>query len=394
MSSQPTSLSPQLALLPIQNLLALAELQPRLVRLGIRNVEDAWKMLQAPNAARGMLHPDDFQTIEAAINQLIKEHDFCRSFNWDLLAYSPEVQAQFAQKAQAIFDDAYCDTKLIYLSIPTRTLRALENAELASVRDVLAAQPRLMEVRNLGNRSIGELFRILGQFARVYRYMLGNLWSVTQRRLSPQGLIKVVIGPLKDRERDVLVKRYGLEGQEMTLRETGDALGISRERARQIQNRTMEKLREGSSIALIHDWVELHLPHIIHRSMIKAGGLASTQAIISTVSTEGFSLSLVSDVLGIELSEMLKRQELIQAGERLWAINKPFARLCWDAVDAIEAQPISEDQTHDNADFVEQVMADFKTTHTVASRYTPAPSFISLVVRHRALFWAQRPEDA
>jgi RNA polymerase primary sigma factor len=50
---------------------------------------------------------------------------------------------------------------------------------------------------------------------------------------------------LPKRERDVLVLRYGLNGQApMTLEEVGVAFGVTRERVRQIENGTLKKLKE------------------------------------------------------------------------------------------------------------------------------------------------------
>ena len=371
-----------LAMVPIQNLLSLADLLPKLHHIGVRNAQDAERLVVRPDHIHKDLTPDDMTSITAALEQLKAEQQFVEKFNWDLLAYSPVVQAEFALKAPKVFDPAYIETRLIYLSIPTRTLRALEGAELDTVGEVLASQAALLEMRNLGERSVGELFRILGQFARVYRFMLGNLWSVTQRRLTPPALLKAIVGPLKDRERDVINKRYGLQGKELTLRETGEALGISRERARQIQSRTMEKLREGSSLALIHDWVDVHLPHLIHRSMMKLGGLANAEKLINSVSSTGFSLTLICDILDIELPALFARVELARAGQDLWCINKPFSRLAFDAVRAIHApgRKTNLDPAPDSV--VEAIIADYRTEHPVASRYPPSPTFIRNVLRH------------
>ena len=50
---------------------------------------------------------------------------------------------------------------------------------------------------------------------------------------------------LTERERKILVLYYGLDdGEEMTLEEIGDLLGVTRERIRQIRNRAFDKLRE------------------------------------------------------------------------------------------------------------------------------------------------------
>ncbi|MDX6551034.1 MAG: polymerase primary sigma factor [Gaiellales bacterium] len=49
---------------------------------------------------------------------------------------------------------------------------------------------------------------------------------------------------LTAREREILNQHYGLEGPAKTLREIGEELGISAERVRQIEERSLEKLRD------------------------------------------------------------------------------------------------------------------------------------------------------
>jgi hypothetical protein len=53
-----------------------------------------------------------------------------------------------------------------------------------------------------------------------------------------------LISDLKDREREVIVRRFGLEGKEKeTLQSIGDSFGITRERVRQIENAALNKIR-------------------------------------------------------------------------------------------------------------------------------------------------------
>jgi RNA polymerase primary sigma factor len=54
---------------------------------------------------------------------------------------------------------------------------------------------------------------------------------------------------LDERERTILAWRFGLDGEDpLTLQQVGERLGLSRERVRQIENRTLERLRECEGI--------------------------------------------------------------------------------------------------------------------------------------------------
>ncbi|MFA9446805.1 RNA polymerase sigma factor RpoD/SigA [Egicoccus sp. AB-alg6-2] len=59
--------------------------------------------------------------------------------------------------------------------------------------------------------------------------------------------IEAALGALDDRERIILVLRFGLHGEEpQTLEEIGAHFGLTRERIRQMQNRALAKLRHPS----------------------------------------------------------------------------------------------------------------------------------------------------
>jgi RNA polymerase primary sigma factor len=56
--------------------------------------------------------------------------------------------------------------------------------------------------------------------------------------------VRKVLGDLPDREREVLVMRYGLGGQNpQTLEQCGEAFGVTRERVRQIETSTLRKIK-------------------------------------------------------------------------------------------------------------------------------------------------------
>ena len=76
----------------------------------------------------------------------------------------------------------------------------------------------------------------------------------TAFNLALQDTIESVLHQLTDREMRIIQLRFGLMGSgPCTLQETGSALGITRERVRQIQEKVMAKLRNLPAIEDLHN---------------------------------------------------------------------------------------------------------------------------------------------
>ena len=79
--------------------------------------------------------------------------------------------------------------------------------------------------------------------------------TVMQDALKNQ--IALCMGSLKDREREVIERRYGfIDGKEMTLEEVGAIFGITRERVRQIEKKALRKLQHPSRKKMLQDFVD------------------------------------------------------------------------------------------------------------------------------------------
>ena len=56
-------------------------------------------------------------------------------------------------------------------------------------------------------------------------------------------MIKNILATLEDREADIIKKRFGIDGEPMTLEQVSQVYGLTKERIRQIENKGLKKLR-------------------------------------------------------------------------------------------------------------------------------------------------------
>jgi RNA polymerase primary sigma factor len=72
-----------------------------------------------------------------------------------------------------------------------------------------------------------------------------------------QEQLESVLHTLSEREKDVIEMRFGLkDGQPRTLEEVGKKFGVTRERIRQIESKTLSKLRHPSRSQKLRDYLE------------------------------------------------------------------------------------------------------------------------------------------
>jgi RNA polymerase primary sigma factor len=66
-----------------------------------------------------------------------------------------------------------------------------------------------------------------------------------------------ILGSLHPREAGVIKSRFGLgDGVQKTLDQIGEEFGVTRERIRQIESKTMSKIRHPSRSQMLRDYLE------------------------------------------------------------------------------------------------------------------------------------------
>jgi RNA polymerase primary sigma factor len=72
-----------------------------------------------------------------------------------------------------------------------------------------------------------------------------------------QEQLESVLHTLSEREKEVIRLRFGLvDGQPRTLEDVGKKFGVTRERIRQIESKTLSKLRHPSRSQKLRDYLE------------------------------------------------------------------------------------------------------------------------------------------
>lgn len=81
--------------------------------------------------------------------------------------------------------------------------------------------------------------------------------NTTQKKLQTKD-VKRLLGTLDKRERDILIRRFGIGDEEpKTLEQIGNELGFSKERIRQLENIALQKLRKVERVDRLKTYIEV-----------------------------------------------------------------------------------------------------------------------------------------
>jgi DNA-directed RNA polymerase delta subunit len=144
------------------------------------------------------------------------------------------------------------------------------------------------------------------------------------QEFEPAKVVRYVLQNLKQKEREVLIKRFGLQGEEKKiLEEIGKEYGVSRERIRQIQKLALEKINQPSLKKILQPAIDL-----LTDTISQGGGIKSEEDIIQKTlnsvkqSKENLNaLKLILEIEGkfikIKQENMKKSWSLLQNPQKL-----------------------------------------------------------------------------
>lgn len=102
--------------------------------------------------------------------------------------------------------------------------------------------------------------------------------SEKAQHMRMQEMLQTLLDRLHERERDVLVRRFGLYGQpELTLKDIGEQFAITRERVRQIESNGLKKLQELMRDKSVSDVVDPVVTSTMHLLEERGGVLAAEE---------------------------------------------------------------------------------------------------------------------
>lgn len=185
------------------------------------------------------------------------------SMNIDELSQVPEHMHQQGQIPERIF---------VTVDFQGSTLYKLQLLGIETLSDLCQFTHENLEQLGLPNVYIKECSLILKAYGlHLADFDRGAITTILTR-ISPEVMIEKFLGRLDDRQRDLIVMRYGLAAtRKLTLEEIGNILGCTRERVRQIEKKALNILHLAPNYSIIQPLI-----FRLEQALQQAHGVMST----------------------------------------------------------------------------------------------------------------------